>query len=331
MHDRRATDEADPAGYPPHVSFKTQPSTPTRTNPPDFDLDQKQRPRGSLFVELYNPWPTDGGKPAELYGAPAGSGVPQGVMLNRLSTIPDSVTNKKSPVWRMAVLYDPFTGKLANQVVDPRQPPSPAFPSPTEQASKQVLGTDPDGYGIDMDQNAERFVYFTTGDDYATQADKTDDRTNDESDPQRDDDDELSTDVPGGKADYQEDPVTKELVPEMDELNVWVPPLPIRWSTKPGSGSPILLPYPAAKRYFLARTERYLGASPTDDRDVSISPILPGRYAVIGSSGIQLDASGAASGIATRFVTTISQLIPNSIKTELGCIATAGPPGDSPY
>jgi tetratricopeptide (TPR) repeat protein len=31
-------------------------------------LDQRLKPRGSLFVELYNPWSVDGPRPAELYG-----------------------------------------------------------------------------------------------------------------------------------------------------------------------------------------------------------------------------------------------------------------------
>lgn len=111
---------------------------------PDDDLDQRLRPRGSLFVELHNPWSGDGQKPAELYryrnllphaidasgrisnpDSPTfrsgratynhndridlnGDGaidVAEGVLLNRLSNIADS-DGKRSPVWRMIVVEE---------------------------------------------------------------------------------------------------------------------------------------------------------------------------------------------------------------------------------
>ena len=93
-----------------------------RATPPDYDLDQKLKPRGSLFVELYNPWSPDGHRPTEMYGNPAGPAAPQGVMLNRLSELADPTSNKRSPVWRIAVLWDPFSGRLTNRVIDPTSP-----------------------------------------------------------------------------------------------------------------------------------------------------------------------------------------------------------------
>lgn len=58
----------------------------------DRDLDQRLMPRGSLFVELYNPWATPEPRPGELYDA-----TKQGVQLNR--SAPDG-----SPVWRLIVV-----------------------------------------------------------------------------------------------------------------------------------------------------------------------------------------------------------------------------------
>ena len=71
LHDRRCTDLQDLAGVPPHWSIIAPPSPPSQSQPPDYDLDQKLKPRGSLFVELYNPWSGDSHRPAELYGRAA--------------------------------------------------------------------------------------------------------------------------------------------------------------------------------------------------------------------------------------------------------------------
>jgi hypothetical protein len=302
LHDRRSTDESDPSGLPPHNQIGTPPSSPSLSNPPDYDLDQKLKPRGSLFVELYNPWSADVHEPAEFYGTTPLSGGQQGVLLNRLSTLADGVSGKKSPVWRMTVLNEPFAGKISNQVVDPRNAPGPAFPSPVEQAARQILSTDPDGYGIDMDRDAERFIYFTTGGDT--------DRLNDR---------DFTYSLIGGVGDYEYTPgnVPKAMV---NQLGIRVPPLPIRWATPPSSGTPSELPFPAARRYFIARTERDETGPIDNDFDVQIAPILPGRYAVVGSSGLQLAGSvneisgtntpGAMDGdFTTRFVTPISRLI----------------------
>ena len=86
--------------------------------PQDNDLDQRLRPRGSFFVELYNPWSTDGPRPVELYRNHDGSlytadtdndGNPdatfEGVLINRLSTVADS-DGRRSPVWRLVVVEE---------------------------------------------------------------------------------------------------------------------------------------------------------------------------------------------------------------------------------
>ena len=102
------------------------------TNPKkyvDNDMDQRLRPRGSLYVELYNPWSSEGQYPAELYSkldvassyAPKTVAQKEGVELGRLSNLADDngvLSNqptdassgatgiKRSPVWRMIVVED---------------------------------------------------------------------------------------------------------------------------------------------------------------------------------------------------------------------------------
>ena len=256
---------------------KISPPPPER---PNYDLDQRLKPRGSMFVELYNPWSPDGEKPAEFYGKPASAlaNAEEGVMLNRLSDVGVTIsgTTKYSPVWRMMVLRDPIGGSLTNQ-------------------AEQLLQSDPDGYrppGIDLE--GERWVYFTTGPSGG--------------DPNRSDDDRINGDYTSG--------ATKVLKADNTDLQVWVPPVP--YVTYPPT-APLT---PAGKRYFIARTDRQPGTSlqPANDTDVEIAPILPGRYAVVGSSGLQLSGPGASDatqstpqngpppGDIERFVTPISRL-----------------------
>ncbi len=89
--------------------------------PQDVDLDQRLRPRGSAFIELYNPWSPDAPGPTELYsqlerdnaGRIAdvnGNGridvvATPGVELGRLSTLADR-NGKRSPVWRVIVVEE---------------------------------------------------------------------------------------------------------------------------------------------------------------------------------------------------------------------------------
>jgi hypothetical protein len=259
------------------------------TDPPNYDLDQRLKPRGSLFVELYNPWSHDGQKPAELYDRiadvdPTTSGdqpSEEGVMLNKLSDVgvdPDGagpLLTKYSPVWRLMVFRDPISGVLTSQATG-------------------LLQTDPDGYlPTGMDIGGERWIYFTSGGDT--------DRSND---------DDLFKDiqnVPGVGT-----------VPTANNVNlsVWVPPVT---STKIPSEP---FPQPASKRYFIARTDRRppMALAP-NDRDVEIAPILPGRYAVVGSSGLQYSGTGESGNSTpvaddanetTRFVTPISRLLSSS-------------------
>jgi hypothetical protein len=80
FHDRRTEDLAVPSG--------------TTTDPtPDPNFDQRLRPRGSLFVEVYNPWAGHDRVPAEFYYNGAWT---QGVVLNKVNA-------SNSPVWRLAI------------------------------------------------------------------------------------------------------------------------------------------------------------------------------------------------------------------------------------
>ena len=99
FHDRRTEDLDVP-------SNKT-----TATEDPDADFDQRYRPEGSLYIELYNPWTS--AEPTSDLHTSAGAGK-WGVQL-------DKVTANGSPVWRLIVVdggqsnLDPDDPLPANQ------------------------------------------------------------------------------------------------------------------------------------------------------------------------------------------------------------------------
>jgi hypothetical protein len=301
FHDRRATDEFIAELNNPTINEPGDPPPAEEGKRPDYDLDQRLKPRGSLFVELYNPWSADGQRPAELYGTTPTSNGQAGVLLNRLSdygatyaeTFSGSTVTKRSPVWRLSVMRDPLNGRLMNSVIDVDD-----FDTRSQAADEaasyalQLLSTDIDGYGIDSDLAAERYVYFTTAGD----SDRADDDTMEQTTLTRGEYERIPNPTPG-------EPDIR--VPRMDHLRVRVPPLPFRPYDHVARGH---LTVPMAKRYFLARQVRNASMVPGADQDVQIAPILPGRYAVVGSSGIQLTAIGQPSGVAERFVTPISRL-----------------------
>jgi hypothetical protein len=88
FHDRRTEDES------------TGPSEEYTANhiPPgtDDDFDQRVRPEGSLFVELYNPWTDNESLPGELYRT---IGVHTGIDLRA-----KDVVGADSPVWRLIIV-----------------------------------------------------------------------------------------------------------------------------------------------------------------------------------------------------------------------------------
>ena len=66
----------------------------------DDDWDQKYRPRGSLFVELYNPWGFTEQGPEELYPNLVPGATGYGVQLGRITP---NTGGHHTPVWRLAV------------------------------------------------------------------------------------------------------------------------------------------------------------------------------------------------------------------------------------
>ena len=62
LHDRRVSNESAGGFLSTGEANQNQEDSQV-----DDDLDQFYRPKGSAFVEVYNPWPTDGPLPAELY------------------------------------------------------------------------------------------------------------------------------------------------------------------------------------------------------------------------------------------------------------------------
>ncbi|MHB8973617.1 MAG: hypothetical protein ACYC3X_25725 [Pirellulaceae bacterium] len=87
FHDRRTEDLAAGGGK------TTSPTT------PDNDFDQRLRPRGSFFVEMYNPWTGDERAPGEFYFDKSSNTWAPGVMLNQVTPGPAS----QFPVWRLII------------------------------------------------------------------------------------------------------------------------------------------------------------------------------------------------------------------------------------
>ena len=109
-------------------------------NDPDEDFDQKRRPQGSTFIELYRPWYDMA--PAEL--RPEQSLGTNAVDLSRLA--PPDANNRRYPVWQLVVT--PRGDTNYERPWNPQNPP-PLFASP-----RTLDWTDP--------AQTERIVWFTT-------------------------------------------------------------------------------------------------------------------------------------------------------------------------
>lgn len=159
FHDRRTEDliSADPDGHGEMKHYKTDkpPGTTGPGNYQDPDPDQGLRPRGSMFVEVNNPWSSAGQHPAELYSRVDSSHIANntnllvpsnGVELGRLSnyatdsngnlTLADSnAANgiKRSPVWRLIAVEEWPDWRNADDVDEKR-------------TDREVLGTEPKAY-----------------------------------------------------------------------------------------------------------------------------------------------------------------------------------------
>ncbi|HYO24709.1 MAG TPA: hypothetical protein VEQ85_07145, partial [Lacipirellulaceae bacterium] len=108
-HDRNTTDEADED---PNEGEQPGDSS-DPLNEIGGEFDQKFRPRGAFFLELYNPWPASASASLDLH-AIDGSGRDLGVNLAAVAG-PD----RNTPVWRLAIYRD----------VDPRKDPDDPNPA----------------------------------------------------------------------------------------------------------------------------------------------------------------------------------------------------------
>ena len=117
FHDRRTQDLSNPNG-------RT-----TDAMNPDAHFDQRLRPRGAFFVELYNPWTASTKRPAEFYST-AFDGV-------RLNARVGGLANG-SPIWRLVVVQE-------NSLTADLDSPSPAIATPVQPADieRTIYFTDP--------------------------------------------------------------------------------------------------------------------------------------------------------------------------------------------
>ncbi|MEX0642367.1 MAG: hypothetical protein WD468_06685, partial [Pirellulales bacterium] len=141
FHDHRTEDLAQDDVGPDHASTST---------PLDPNFDQRLLPRGSLFIELYNPWitpravatnlaPAASEASGEFYAIDTASNVATGVQLNALTT------TGNSPVWRMLIVKG--TALQANG-----QPKDPDDPVPANRPTFNVPAVPAD--------EVERSIYF---------------------------------------------------------------------------------------------------------------------------------------------------------------------------
>ncbi len=112
FHDRRTEDRSDDDG------IKTTTAGDASGNNKDPNFDQRFKPQGSLFVELYNPWSDLEPRPTEL--CTAGNG---GVDLTKKTPVPVG-GGTTYPVWRLAIV------KQADSVTDPDAPTGAPVPAP---------------------------------------------------------------------------------------------------------------------------------------------------------------------------------------------------------
>jgi len=150
FHDRRTEDLSGPAspaipaipGVMPAIPASPGHNTTTAANNPDPHFDQRLRPRGSFFVELYNPWTADTKMPAELYSTVNGE---TGIFLNR------RVNGNGTPIWRLVVVK-------GNNLSGDLDSPDPAIATPIAPADveRTVYFTDP---GVQIGPGQQ---YFTS-------------------------------------------------------------------------------------------------------------------------------------------------------------------------
>ncbi len=315
FHDRR-TEDLD-------SDFTTKDMLNEGTVQDTQDLDQRLRPRGSLFIEIYNPWSPTGQYPAELYSQltrnpPAGSGPPtvgvapsDGIQMDRLSTLgvnangqlsneidtnrnAPTATVKRTPVWRVIAVEEhpkyrnddtvDDTGSLVHTGA-PKSRYSRTAPGFFEAADIDWPRFDSQVVSAN-EPYVERSFYFTT--------DNSDRYKKDQSPGTR-----LAPNSPAAEGNNE-----RFLLVKKADDKLRLPPE----STN-------------SARYFLAA--HAVQPAGGNIPDVTIAPIKPGRYAIIGTAGAQykgglefrtsqkFDQNGKLQTVngVPRYVTTVSRLI----------------------
>ena len=136
FHDRRTEDLSADGG-------KWEDKDPVTGEPEDDDYDQRLVPRGSFFVELFNPWTSVSTRlPSELYDPDPHTG-DLGVNLQRVST--DPFTGRRSPVWRLVVTQSAGVGR---------------YDDPASISPASIDDKDPDHPIKTLRPDFERIVYF---------------------------------------------------------------------------------------------------------------------------------------------------------------------------
>lgn len=125
-HDRRTDDTIMEDPYP--ATDKASELDPDPLQPDkDKDFDQLTRPRGALFIELYNPWPGSPGVSADTHAVGAGPDatiprVDQGVDLTKLAS-------DGSPAWRLTMYKRGAIDDVVAAQWDPDSPDAAKRPS----------------------------------------------------------------------------------------------------------------------------------------------------------------------------------------------------------
>jgi hypothetical protein len=283
----------------------------------DDDLDQGLRPRGSLFVEVQNPWPETGQFPAELYTSlnrmtyqpeyrqaqtETGSFV-SGVELDRLSnlafdnqkgiitTAPTNAANdiKRSPVWRMIVVEEwpeaRTTGdKLNGKRIDVQEPVKMPAAYSAVKARLNTWAANPTGPPPWVPADPDFDIRF--GADMLQQNGRT---------------------VMYGPQ-YGATPVAKQ-VGAGNKFIVGYPSIEREFyfttDRSPGSGTPAVRDYSTGKfriripnralqirigqQFVTYQTQKFPPLAFESDANAAIAPLLPGRVGVIGSAGARYD------------------------------------------
>ncbi len=301
------------------------------TDPRDETLDQRLRPKGSLFVELYNPWSPTGQYPAEVYslfdqngalvdrngsGGPADANDIMGVELGRLSTFgakdlgagngsrltmdmhASDSSVRRSPVWRLAIVEEhPTVRRLPDNHTEQPDPLGTNFhdgnPAPRYTAGNSFFeAADPD----------RAFSFFSQG--WPTSA--------------------FPRNVPYVERSiyFTSDGATRFNI--NDERYLSTDPTSVNQRLRlpaeyqPGGN-------PGSANYFIAPDASHPDAMTGNVGDVAIAPIKPGRFAVVGTAGAQYEGKMTTSGMAPngqpmtvpRYVTPLSRLYYGAADNEI--------------